>query len=128
MVLLKLNECINCWRYCWTGACRAFGGDLNACIGCGSGSGDVDLFGSFCFADRNAQGMLIAQWQMQMASGIYNAKGRKLTNQIEDSWSFRCSKDEIFIQIDFMILDRPTVSDSTYNDNVVPIARRARMQ
>lgn len=64
MVLLKLNECINCWRYCWTGACTAFGGDLNACIGCGSGSSDVDLFGSFCFADRNAQGMLIAQWPM----------------------------------------------------------------
>ena len=106
MVLLKLNEWIRCWKYCWTGACIIFGGDLNVCIGCGSGSSDVDLLGSFRFADRN---------------GIYNANGRKPTNQIEDSWSFRRSTDVIFIQINFIILDRPTVSDSTYTDNVIPI-------
>ena len=138
LLQVLLDNCVS------RGACPILGGDFNACIGLVSGNDDVDLVGCSGFGERNAQGMLLAQWVMQ--NGLYIANRQEPTHQTEDSWTCRRSSDGILTQIDFIILDRRTVFDNTWNDNVIPIgldhrcvhctfhfntsriARRARLQ
>ena len=59
LLQVLLDNCVS------RGAYPILGGDFNACIGPVSRSDDVDLVGCFGFGERNAQGMLLAQWVMQ---------------------------------------------------------------
>ena len=138
LLQVLLDNCVS------RGAYPILGGDFNACVGPVSRSDDVDLVGCFGFGERNAQGMLLAQWVMQ--NGLYIANRQKPTHQIEDSWTCRRSSDGTLTQIDFIVLDRRTLFDNTWNDYVIPIgldhrcahctfhfntsrvARRARLQ
>ena len=113
LLQVLLDNCVS------RGACPILGGDFNACIGLVSGSDDVDLVGCSGFGERNAQCMLLAQWVMQ--NGLYIANRQEPTHQTEDSWTCRRSSDGILTQIDFIILDRRTVFDNTWNDKVIPI-------
>ena len=113
LLQVLLDNCVS------RGAYPIIGGDFNACIGPVSRSDDVDLVGCFGFGERNAQGMLLAQWVMQ--NGLYIANRQKPTHQIEDSWTCRRSSDGTLTQIDFIVLDRRTLSDNTWNDYVIPI-------
>ena len=78
LLQVLLDNCVS------TGAYPILGGDFNASV---SRSDDVDLVGCFGFGERNAQGMLLAQWVMQ--NGLYIANRQRPTHQIEDSWTCR---------------------------------------
>ena len=94
------------------GAYPILGGDFNARIGPVSRSDDVDLVGCFGFGERNAQGMLLARWDMQ--NGLYIANRQGPAHQIENSWTCRRSSDGTLTQIDFIILDRQALFDNTF--------------
>ena len=113
LLQVLLDNCVS------RGAYPILGGDFNACIGLVSRSDDVDLVGCFGIGEGNAQGMLLAQWIMQ--NGLYIANRQKPTHQIEDSWTCRRSSDGTLTQIDFIVLDRRTLFDNTWNDYVIPI-------
>ena len=96
-----------------------FGGDFNASIGTKQACDDVVYVGQCGMAQRNERGPTLAHWVLEHGLQIFN---RTRDASIDfDRWTCERTKDNVFVQLDYVIGMPVFVIVFTWNDYQFPI-------